>query len=97
MRAAASLSWLSAKPICVAIEVAISLFMPSIMSTGILMIAVGSAAAISSIEVPPTLLPIIIGPPLPRSITMAKYFSVAMDTFSASIRVLFGLPFSPVC
>mmetsp|Transcript_111096 Transcript_111096/g.293434 ORF Transcript_111096/g.293434 Transcript_111096/m.293434 type:complete len:208 (+) Transcript_111096:314-937(+) len=76
---------------------ATSSVMPVMMSTGILMIAVGSAAAMSSIDVPPTLLPIMRGPPLPRSIRMAKYFSSAMDTFSASSRVLLGLPSAPVC
>ena len=69
------------------------------MSTGVLMMAVGSAAAMScgetafgsrtpgrrhqlprckqrsSMEVPPVLLPIISGPPLARSMRMAKYFS----------------------
>mmetsp|Transcript_105014 Transcript_105014/g.249985 ORF Transcript_105014/g.249985 Transcript_105014/m.249985 type:complete len:203 (-) Transcript_105014:18-626(-) len=71
--------------------------MPSMMSTGVLMMAVGSAAAMSSMEVPPVLLPIMSGPPLARSMRMAKYFSSLMETFSARSTVLLGLPSSPVC
>mmetsp|Transcript_32538 Transcript_32538/g.96837 ORF Transcript_32538/g.96837 Transcript_32538/m.96837 type:complete len:213 (-) Transcript_32538:12-650(-) len=71
--------------------------MPSMMSTGIFTIAVGSAAAMSSMEVPPVLLPIMMGPPLPRSMRMAKYFSFAIWNLSASITVLQGFPVAPVC
>mmetsp|Transcript_48349 Transcript_48349/g.140084 ORF Transcript_48349/g.140084 Transcript_48349/m.140084 type:complete len:215 (-) Transcript_48349:2-646(-) len=71
--------------------------MPSMMSTGIFTIAVGSAAAMSSMEVPPVLLPIMMGPPLPRSMRMAKYFSVLIWNLSQSMTVLQGLPVAPVC
>mmetsp|Transcript_51134 Transcript_51134/g.94653 ORF Transcript_51134/g.94653 Transcript_51134/m.94653 type:complete len:228 (+) Transcript_51134:575-1258(+) len=85
------------KPMSVAIWTACCSEMPSMMSTGALMMALGSLAAISSMDVPPVLLPIMRGPPLPRSIKMAKYFSVAIETFSAKSNVLFGLPSAPVC
>mmetsp|Transcript_83381 Transcript_83381/g.231410 ORF Transcript_83381/g.231410 Transcript_83381/m.231410 type:complete len:219 (-) Transcript_83381:42-698(-) len=97
MLTAAAVACSPSKPISVAMPFACPSEMPSMMSTGIFTIAVGSAAAMSSMEVPPVLLPIMMGPPLARSMRIAKYFSFLILNFSQSMTVLQGFPVAPVC
>ncbi|KAA6417230.1 MAG: malate dehydrogenase [Trebouxia sp. A1-2] len=54
-------------------------------------------SAKSSMLVPPSLQPIIIGPAVERSSKIAKYISFVSCIFAARYNVLTGLPPAPVC
>mmetsp|Transcript_1340 Transcript_1340/g.2907 ORF Transcript_1340/g.2907 Transcript_1340/m.2907 type:complete len:236 (-) Transcript_1340:169-876(-) len=71
--------------------------MPWRMSMGILMILSGNFSARSSMLVPPSEQPIMIGPAVLRSSRMAKYISRASFIFFAMYSVFTGFPAGPVC
>mmetsp|Transcript_798 Transcript_798/g.1874 ORF Transcript_798/g.1874 Transcript_798/m.1874 type:complete len:244 (+) Transcript_798:909-1640(+) len=63
----------------------------------ILMIFSGCDSARSSMEVPPSLHAMIMGPALARSNRIAKYISFTSFSFCATSSVSTGLPAAPVC